>query len=361
MTASPPPTGNGPPVITERGVPPVITERGVPPLALTMGEPAGIGGEITIKAWAGRNTRAPFFVIDDPARLEQIGRRMGLDAPIRVIGTPADAPGVFSRALPVLEIALAAEAVPGQPDPANAKAVLAAIETAVRLVMAGEASAVVTNPIHKQTLYSEDFPYPGHTEFLAHLAGIDTAPVMMLAAGDLRVVPVTIHLPLADAVRGLNTGAITGAGLITAAALRNDFGLTRPRLAVAGLNPHAGEGGALGSEETGIIAPAVAALREAGIDAFGPVAPDTLFTPKALETYDAALCMYHDQALIPIKALAFDRAVNVTLGLPFVRTSPDHGTAFDIAGTGEASETSLVAALDMAAGMALRRATAKAA
>ncbi len=271
---------------------------------------------------------------------------------------PGDAPGVFTEALPVLEIALAAEAVPGIPDPANAKAVKAAIETAVRLVMAGEVSAVVTNPIHKQTLYAEDFPYPGHTEFLAHLAGIDTSPVMMLAADELRVVPVTIHQSLADAVRDLNTLAITQAGLITAAALQSDFGLARPRLAVAGLNPHAGEGGAMGSEETQIIAPAVAALEEVGIDAFGPVAPDSLFTPQALETFDAALCMYHDQALIPIKALAFDRAVNVTLGLPFVRTSPDHGTAFDIAGTGKASENSLVAAIDMAAGMALCRTAA---
>ncbi len=336
-----------------------------PPLALTLGEPAGIGGEITLKAWArggaGGNASAPFFVIDDPARLEQTARRMELDAPIRVITTPGDAPGVFARALPVLEIALAAEAVPGKPDAANAKAVIAAIETAVRLVMAGEAAAVVTNPIHKQTLYAGDFPYPGHTEFLAHLAGIDTPAVMMLAADGLRTVPVTIHLPLADAVRGLDTLAITAAGRITAAALQSDFGLTRPRLAVAGLNPHAGEGGAMGSEEARIIAPAVAALQEAGIDAFGPVAPDSLFTPRALETFDAALCMYHDQALIPIKALAFERAVNVTLGLPFVRTSPDHGTAFDIAGTGKANETSLVAALNMAAAMARRRATAQAA
>ena len=331
------------------------------PLALTMGEPAGIGGEITLKAWARRHASAPFFVIDDPARLEQTGRRMELDVPIRVIGAPGDAPGVFAEALPVLEIALAAEAVPGIPDPANAKAVQAAIETAVRLVMAGEASAVITNPIHKQTLYAEDFPYPGHTEFLAHLAGIDAPAVMMLAADELRVVPVTIHQSLAAAVRDLNTLAITQAGLITAAALQSDFGLTRPRIAVAGLNPHAGEGGAMGSEESQIIAPAVAALEEAGIDAFGPVAPDSLFTPRALETFDAALCMYHDQALIPIKALAFDRAVNVTLGLPFVRTSPDHGTAFDIAGTGKASENSLVAALDMAAGMARRRIAAKAA
>jgi len=324
-----------------------------------MGEPAGIGGEITLKAWAGHKVMAPFFVIDDPARLEQTARRMGLDVPIRVIGDPGDAAGVFADAVPVLKISLAAEPVPGHPDPANAKAVLAAIEMAVRLVTAGEAAAVVTNPIHKQTLYVADFPYPGHTEYLAALAGIDTSPVMMLAADELRVVPVTIHQSLAEAIRDLNTGAITGAGLIAAAALQSDFGVARPRLAVAGLNPHAGEGDAMGSEETQIIAPAVAALQEVGIDAFGPVAPDTLFTPQARQSYDAAICMYHDQALIPIKALAFERAVNVTLGLPFVRTSPDHGTAFDIAGTGTAGETSLVAALNLAAGMARRRATTK--
>jgi len=285
---------------------------------------------------------------------------MGLDVPLRVIGAAADAPGVFPDALPVLENPLDGEALPGKPDPANAGAVIAAIETAVRLVMAGEASAVVTNPIHKQTLYGADFPFPGHTEFLAHLAGIDTPPVMMLVADDFRVVPVTVHQPLAEAIRELDTGMIIQAGLITAAALKKDFAIEGPRLAVAGLNPHAGEGDALGSEETQIIAPAVAGLEEAGIAVFGPVAPDSLFTDKARGTYDAAICMYHDQALIPIKALAFDRAVNVTLGLPFVRTSPDHGTAFDIAGTGRASPASLVAALGMAAGMARRRAAAQA-
>ena len=260
-----------------------------------------------------------------------------------------------------VERILAAEAVPGIPDPANAKAVQAAIETAVRLVMASEASAVITNPIHKQTLYAEDFPYPGHTEFLAHLAGIDTLAVMMLAADDLRVVPVTIHESLRDATKILNTGLITQAGLVTAAALEADFAISRPRLAVAGLNPHAGEDGAMGSEEAEIIRPAVEALRDAGIEAFGPVPADTLFTPRKRETFDAALCMYHDQALIPIKALAFDRAVNVTLGLAFVRTSPDHGTALDIAGTGKADENSLMAALGMAAAMAGYRASAEAA
>ena len=332
------------------------------PLALTMGDPAGIGGEIALNAWAGRSDgTAPFFVIDDPGRLADLGRRIGVMTAIKLIRSPSEANAVFPQALPVLGAALPNEAIPGQPDPANAQAVLSSIETAVRLVMSGDAGAVVTNPIHKQSLYEANFPYPGHTEYLAALAGDDITPVMMLAAGSFRVVPVTVHQSLTEALSDLNTGAITQAGLITHAALKQDFGLPHPRIAVAGLNPHAGEGGAMGSEEDQIIAPAVSALPEVGIDAFGPIAPDSLFTPQARDTYDAALCMYHDQALIPIKTVAFETAVNVTLGLPFVRTSPDHGTAFDIAGTGQASETSLLAALDMAAGMVRYRATAQAA
>ncbi len=332
------------------------------PLAVTMGEPAGIGGEIALKAWTRRREGlAPFFIIDDPQRLQSLARNLGLAAPIKVIERAGEAAAVFGSALPVLKTSLAADTVPGKPDPANAEAVIAAIETAVRLTMDGEAGAVVTNPIHKSTLYKAGFSYPGHTEFLAALSGIDTAPVMMLAADDLRVVPVTIHESLRDAAEILNTGLITQAGLVTTAALEADFAISRPRLAVAGLNPHAGEDGAMGSEEAEIIGPAVEALREVGIEAFGPVPADTLFTPRKRETFDAALCMYHDQALIPIKALAFDRAVNVTLGLAFVRTSPDHGTAFDIAGTGKADENSLMAALGMAAAMAGYRAAAEAA
>ena len=332
------------------------------PLALTMGEPAGIGAEITLKAWTRRaEGLAPFFIIDDPQRLQSLARNLGLAAPIKIIERPGEAAAVFSSALPVLKTSLAADTVPGKPDPANAEAVIAAIETAVRLTMDGEAGAVVTNPIHKSTLYKAGFSYPGHTEFLAALSGIDTAPVMMLAADDLRVVPVTIHESLRDVAEILNTGLITPAGLVTAAALEADVAISRPRLAVAGLNPHAGEDGAMGSEEAEIIGPAVEALRQAGIEAFGPVPADTLFTPGKRETFDAALCMYHDQALIPIKAVAFDRAVNVTLGLAFVRTSPDHGTAFDIAGTGKADENSLMAALSLAAAMAGYRAAAEAA
>jgi len=336
-----------------------VSNPTAPVLALTMGEPAGIGGEITLKAWARRAGLDPFFVIDDPDRLEDIAHRTGPKVPIQVIHSASEAADVFATALPVLPVPLPAPVVAGQPDAANAKSVIAAIATAVQLVLDGNADAVVTNPIQKQILYEANFPHPGHTEFLAALAGITTPPVMMLAANALKVVPVTIHQSLRDALDSLDTGIIIQAGLITAAALKQDFGIAHPRLAVAGLNPHAGEGGALGTEETYIIAPAIEALREAGIDVFGPVAPDSLFTSHARKGYDAAICMYHDQALIPIKSIAFERAVNVTLGLPFVRTSPDHGTALDIAGTGVADESSLLAALEMAGAMARRRAVAR--
>ena len=334
----------------------------LPPLALTMGEPAGIGGEIALKAWCHRdNGVPPFFIIDDSSRLEKIASGFGLKAPVQAISSPSEAMAVFASALPVLETPLAVDVAAGKPDPANAVAVKGAIEAAVKLVISGQASAVVTNPIHKGTLYAGDFPYPGHTEFLAALAGMKTAPVMMLASDELRVVPVTVHLSLAEAIAQLNTGSISHAGLVTAAAMAQEFSIAKPRLAVAGLNPHAGENDAMGSEETQIIAPAIEALKETGIDAFGPVPPDAMFTPGMRNSYDAAICMYHDQALIPIKAISFATAVNVTLGLPFVRTSPDHGTAFDIAGTGKADESSLVAALRMAADMAENRATAQAA
>ncbi len=332
---------------------------GEKPLALTMGEPAGVGGEIALKAWLRRDEGLPrFFAVDDPARLGRLAERLDLAVPIAPIDTPERAAAVFSSGLPVLPQPLAVEAVPGHPDPANAQAVRAAVESAVALVRSGNAAAVVTNPIHKQCLYEAGFPFPGHTEFLASLAGGDAAAVMMLACVELRAVPVTGHTSLRDALGALNTEDIVAAAAITEAALSRDFGIARPRLAVAGLNPHAGEGGGMGSEEADIIAPAVAALRERGIDAFGPVPPDTLFSARARKGYDAAICMYHDQALIPVKAIDFDGAVNVTLGLPFVRTSPDHGTALDIAGSGTASEASLVAALRMAAEMARRRAAA---
>jgi 4-hydroxythreonine-4-phosphate dehydrogenase len=331
------------------------------PLVLTMGEPAGIGGELTLLAWRALTSMpgptAFFFVIDDPARLADLARRIAPDVPVEPIATPAAAAAVFPRAVPVLPLAVPSAVAPGRPMRANAPAVIDSIARAVGLIRAGEAAAVVTNPIHKQTLYEDGFRFPGHTEFLAELAG-GGAPVMMLACPGLRVVPVTVHLPLARAAAMLSTAAIVHAGTVAAAALRDDFAIARPRLAVAGLNPHAGEGGALGREEIDIIAPAIAALRAAGLDVSGPAPADTLFHPGARARYDAALCMYHDQALIPLKTIDLEHGVNITLGLPFVRTSPDHGTAFEIAGTGQASAASLLAAMATARGMAQARATA---
>ncbi|MBB3266030.1 4-hydroxythreonine-4-phosphate dehydrogenase [Azospirillum sp. OGB3] len=341
-----------------------MTASGVrPPLALTMGEPAGIGGEIALKAWsiargAARADGAvpPFVLLDDPARLEALAAKLGLPVPVRAVGSMAEGAALFGAALPVLPQPLAAPVTPGRPDPANGAAVIASIDRAVELVRRGEASAVVTNPIQKSALYAAGFRHPGHTEYLAHLAGLTEEPVMMLAAQDLRVVPVTIHVSVRDAMPLVTREAILHAGRVTAAALARDFGIARPRLAVAALNPHAGEGGAMGREEIDVIAPAVADLRAEGIDAVGPQPADTLFHAAARRGYDAALCMYHDQALIPLKTIDFDTGVNITLGLPFVRTSPDHGTALDIAGTGKAGASSLIAALTTAEAMAARRA-----
>ena len=326
------------------------------PLTVTMGEPAGIGGEIALKVWLeGRDDVPAFYLIDDPDRLALLARRLGWPVPIRPIDDPARAPALFSDALPVVPIGMRVRAAPGRPDPGDAPAILGAIQTAVGDVRGGRAAALVTNPIHKESLYHAGFHHPGHTEYLAELAGTDQTPIMMLVCPGLRVVPVTIHLALRQAVETLSSGAVVLAGRITAAALRRDFGLAAPVLAVAGLNPHAGEGGSLGREEIEIIAPAVAELRAAGIDARGPLPPDTMFHAEARNSYDAALCMYHDQALIPIKTIDFHGGVNVTLGLPFVRTSPDHGTALAIAGCGTARPDSLIAALRLAAEMAARR------
>jgi 4-hydroxythreonine-4-phosphate dehydrogenase len=322
----------------------------LPPLALTMGEPAGVAGEIAAKAWAARRSAGiePFFLAGDP-------RALPPDAPHVEIGDPGEAAAAFERGLPVLAVPLANPPRPGVPDPANAPAVLAAIRRAVDCALAGEAAAVVTSPIQKSTLYQAGFHHPGHTEFLAELTGAPLA-VMMLACPQLRVVPVTVHRPLKAALAELSTDAIVAQGLIVADALARDFGCRPPRLAVAGLNPHAGEGGALGREEIEIVAPAVAALRLQGVDAFGPLSPDAMFAERARARYDAALCMYHDQALIPLKTLDFEGGVNVTLGLPIVRTSPDHGTALDLAGSGRASPRSLIAALKLAGEIARRRA-----
>jgi 4-hydroxythreonine-4-phosphate dehydrogenase len=330
------------------------------PLALTAGEPAGIGGEITLLAWRerARQRLAPFFAIDDPARLARLAARLGWDVPVEVVAAPEDAAAVFARALPVLALDYPAPIEPGRLDPANAPAVIAAIATGARLVLARRAAALVTNPIQKETLYQAGFPHPGHTEFLGELAG-GMRPVRLLVSAEampaLRVVPVTVHVALKAALDALESGEIAAVGRIAAQALAQDFGIARPRLAVAGLNPHAGEHGTMGREEIELIAPAIAHLRAEGIDAFGPLSPDTLFHPAARQRYDAVLCMYHDQALIPLKTIDFDGGVNVTLGLPLVRTSPDHGTAIDIAGTGTARPASLIAALRLAATLSDRR------
>ena len=331
------------------------------PLALTMGEPAGIGAEIAMKAWLARADVPVFFLIDDPQRLERLARRLGWAVPVAEIGEPSEAAGVFDRALPVLREVLPADIAPGKPDARNAGAVLSSIRRAVALTRSGDAAAVVTNPISKGVLYQAGFAHPGHTEYLAELADGRPTPVMMLVGGGLRVVPVTIHISLRDVLRELTGPKIVETARIVARALERDFGIARPRLAMAGLNPHAGEGGALGREEIEIIAPAIERLRADAIDVSGPLAADTLFHAGARPRYDATICMYHDQALIPLKTLDFERGVNVTLGLPFVRTSPDHGTAFGIAGTGTANEASLVAALNLADALARCRARAAAA
>jgi 4-hydroxythreonine-4-phosphate dehydrogenase len=319
------------------------------PLALSCGEPAGIGPEIAVKAWAALRGDLPFVYLGDPRHLPA-----GCD--FAVIADPAEAAGVSARALPVLPLPFAGPARPGLPDPANAQGVIDAIATGVDLVQRGVARALCTAPIHKKALKDgAGFAYPGHTEYLAALAGVDRV-VMMLACEALRVVPVTIHIPLAEVPQALTAALLTETIRITDAALRRDFGLQAPRLAVAGLNPHAGEGGAMGGEEIGLIIPVLAALRAEGLDVTGPLSADTMFHPGARARYDAAICMYHDQALIPIKTLDFAGGVNVTLGLPFIRTSPDHGTAFDIAGKGIADPSSLIAALKMADVMARARA-----
>ena len=329
--------------------------RALAPLALTMGEPAGIGGELTLLAWTRRaSARLPvFFALDDPTRLRRLARQLSLNVPVVAIREPEAAAAAFAEALPVLPVKLAARVRPGHPDPANGAAVAAAIAKAVELCQLGRAAAAVTNPIHKATLYEAGFRHPGHTEYLGELAG--GRPVMMLVGGGLRVIPVTVHLALREAIRALRQRDIVAIGEIAAAALRTDFSIARPRLAVAGLNPHAGENASLGREDRDIIAPAVAALRQRGIAAVGPAAADSLFHAEARARYDVALCMYHDQALIPLKTLDFMGGVNVTLGLSIVRTSPDHGTAFDIAGTGRANPQSLIAALKLAARIARNR------
>jgi 4-hydroxythreonine-4-phosphate dehydrogenase len=318
-----------------------------------MGEPAGIGGEIALKAWSAQRTRpvAPFFMIDDPQRLRLLAATIGHDIPIAEIASPDDAE--FANALPVLPLGLPVRATPGQPDPANANAVIESITRGHMLVRDGKALALVTNPIQKSTLYAAGFSHPGHTEFLAALAASKTPPVMMLAIDGLRVVPVTVHEPLRAALDSLTSDAIVAKARIAARELQSRFGIAAPRLAIAGVNPHAGEAGTIGREEIDIVIPAIEALRAEGWRVAGPLSPDTMFHPRARAEYDVAICHYHDQALIPLKTIDYDHGVNVTLGLNFIRTSPDHGTALDIAGTGTASAESLIAALNLAAQLGL--------
>lgn len=334
-----------------------------PPLALTMGDPAGIGLDITLAAWRDRARLAlPAFVfIGDPEALSQRAGMLGIAAPLAEIASPREGTGLFAASLPVYPVALETAAVAGRPDSRNAAAVIRSIEVATAFAADGAAAALVTNPIAKSVLYETGFKHPGHTEFLAELAarhwpGQSHRSVMMLASADLRVVPLTVHIPLADVPAALTRELILETVRITAAALARDFGIANPRIAIAGLNPHAGENGAIGREETEIIHPAIAELRSSGLHVSGPHAADTLFHERARTAYDAVVAMYHDQALIPLKTLAFDEGVNVTLGLPFVRTSPDHGTAFGIAGSGQASPESLIASLRLAHTLATARA-----
>ncbi|MCX7299579.1 MAG: 4-hydroxythreonine-4-phosphate dehydrogenase PdxA [Rhodobacterales bacterium] len=317
-------------------------------IAISCGEPAGIGPEIAARAWVALRHDLPLLWIGDPRHLPQ-------GTPIRELTDPSQASGLSPDALPVLARDFGPALTPGTANPAHAQGVIEAIATGVDLAMKGQVRALCTAPIHKKALIDgAAFAFPGHTEFLAHLAGAPCV-VMMLASETLRVVPVTIHIPIADVPKHLTARLLTDTILITHAGLRRDFGVPRPRIAVAGLNPHAGEGGKMGMEEIDLITPVLDALRAQGLDIAGPLSADTMFHPVARARYDVAICMYHDQALIPIKTLDFSGGVNVTLGLPFIRTSPDHGTAFDIASQGIADATSIIAAIRLADRMATAR------
>ena len=335
------------------------------PLAVTMGDPAGIGLDITLEAWLARKPHAlaPFAVLGDAAAIAARAEALGLDVPVETIPDLGQAAEAFGNRLPVWPITCAAPVAAGQPDVRNAPAVVSSIERAVEAVRAGAARGVVTNPIAKSVLMADGFPHPGHTEFLgalveAHFGIRDVRPVMLLASAELKVVPLTVHIPLKDVPKAITTRSIVATAHILHRSLVADFGIAKPRIAVAGLNPHAGEDGKIGDEDAHIIAPAIAALCDEGLAITGPHPADTLFHAAARATYDAVLAMYHDQALIPIKTLAFDTGVNVTIGLPFVRTSPDHGTAFAIAGTGRAKPQSLIEAIKLADAMAQRRTAA---
>jgi 4-hydroxythreonine-4-phosphate dehydrogenase len=336
------------------------------PLALTLGEPAGIGPDLALALWTRREALKvpPFVLLGDPAFLSSRAKLLGLEVSFAE-PDPKDAVSRFARSLPVRPLGVKAGAAPGKPDDTSGTCARAAIEQGVALVTAGSVSALVTNPIAKSVMQRAGFPFPGHTEFLAELAaprgGKAPRPVMLIWSEELAVVPVTIHVPLREVPRLLSVDLIVETARIVAREFAQRFGIARPRLAICGLNPHAGEHGLMGREDQEIVEPAIARMKSEGIDATGPHPADTLFHAAARTRYDVALGMYHDQVLAPVKTLAFDRAVNVTLGLPFVRTSPDHGTAFDLAGTGKADPSSLLAALKLAQRLAQAKvpATAK--
>lgn len=323
------------------------------PIAVAIGDPAGIGPEVIAKAWARRDAEAlpVFFVVGDPRAIAAIW-----DGPTARIAEPGEASACFATALPVLHIADAGEIRPGHPDLEGARCALGALELAVGLACSEAARAIVTGPVSKAHLYKVGFTDPGQSEFIAQRCGIGLEnTAMMLAGPSLRVVPMTVHIPLAAVAAALSIDLVVARARVAARGLMRDFGITQPRLAFAGLNPHAGESGAIGREEIDILRPAIDLLRSEGIDCIGPLAADTMFHADMRARYDAALCCYHDQALIPLKLLHFDEGVNFTLGLPIVRTSPDHGTAFDIAGTGAARPGAMIAAIQLAAAAAAHR------
>lgn len=336
-----------------------MAERsGLPPLAVSLGDPAGIGPELIAAAWAQRDAELlpPFCVVGGARLLAEAASQRGVEIDVRIIADPGETAAAFAEALPVLQLP-DCDYTPGEPNEEGAAVALHSLAEATRFALVGAASALVTAPVAKSQLVKIGFEYPGQTEFLAEAGGLGAeGAVMMLAGPNVRAVPLTIHCALGEVPGRLSADLIVHKSAITAEALRRDFGIANPRLAVTGLNPHAGEGGRFGREEIDIIAPAIELLVSQGIDVTGPHPADALFAPRQRATFDAAICMYHDQALIPIKALDFDQGVNVTLGLPFVRTSPDHGTAFDIAGKGIADPGAMIAAIRMAGEMAARRA-----
>ncbi len=323
------------------------------PLAVALGDPAGIGPEIVIKAWEARRLEGlpPFFAVGDIRSVESVW-----SGPVERVGSTEEALALFDRALPLMSVEDGGEIIPGEPNLEGARCSLDSLEVATGLTRSGAASALVTGPVSKAQLYTIGFTHPGQTEFVAERCGISGDNVVMMLAGpDLRVVPVTTHMPLADVARSLSTEVIVAKARTTVRGLQRNFGIERPRLAFAGFNPHAGEGGAIGTEEIDFVIPAIEILRAEGVDAVGPLAADTMFHARARRTYDAAICLYHDQALIPLKTLYFDQGVNMTLGLPIVRTAPDHGTAFAIAGQDRAHPGAIVAAIRLAAEAVVRR------